>query len=690
MFRKSKNKRNIRQKDDSGDGDEEEVNIQLSDLVTSRRPVSSFQNITKNEDDTEQVSEKLRKTVVTYSDNEDDECDEFKIKKKNPKKRYQKFKESLNNLNCRQNEKIENISTDISSYKSKNDDVIVINNSADSDIIFLGETLDVNEGDDIVNKEEILKLKKLREKKRKDLGNGYIPLEEGEIITINSDDSDVEKEDTEQENDQDEECRESSSDSSIDFEAEQMSKVIKKKQIVQAKFEEKRNKIVMGGKFDSDEMFDAQDPDDDDYENRTYIDINFELDNEPQRSIKTIIESLISEKKVLQIKYNELIGASEHIQRDKENCQERIDYLEANKEFNISKCVKYKELKKYIESLLEVINTKINVIEDLEKKFIEIVKEKNTKVISLRNDIIKAEVNYCLAEMGNIPPYQIDPSTWSLFNTLGGTTDIQVMQFECNTLDNDTKSILKNETLLGNEKLDKIFEGTEPIYSDVNKIIIKIFEWLEIDEKGFNQCNIYQHVWKFISPFIKKEMITWNPLFNELTLKINKFSWYEKLLRIGVDETLIIDKNHEYIVNLIPLIIENVVIPKLTKIVKEIWDPYSNGQCEKLSSLLFNILDETPTLNSSTETLNTLFEAIVNKFEKSINESLIDVKYTGINFFTPNNCPRLLNRNYNIAINFVKNILHFKLILSSHVINILIDEKIAKKYCIPSLENYLL
>lgn len=70
MFRKPKNKRNIRQKDDHVDGEEEEVSVQLSDLVTSRRPVSSFQNVSKNEDDAEQVSEQLRKTVVTYSDND--------------------------------------------------------------------------------------------------------------------------------------------------------------------------------------------------------------------------------------------------------------------------------------------------------------------------------------------------------------------------------------------------------------------------------------------------------------------------------------------------------------------------------------------------------------------------------------------------------------------------------------------
>uniref|UniRef100_A0A0K0F577 GCFC domain-containing protein n=1 Tax=Strongyloides venezuelensis TaxID=75913 RepID=A0A0K0F577_STRVS len=693
MFRKPKNKRNIRQKEENADGDEEEVNIQLSNLVTSRRPVSSFNNAPKNDDDTNKVSELLRRTVVAYNDNEDDEVDEFKIKKKNPKKRYEKYKESLNNYNNKQDEKSENISNDISTYIKKSDDVVIINESTDTDVIFLGEEMNVSDSEDIINKEEILKLKELREKKRKDLRNGYIPLDEGEIITINSDDdSDIDNGEANNEKDNEDESNEgSTTDSSIDFEAEQMSKVIKKKQIVEAKFKDKRNKIVMGGRFDSNEMFDAQNPDDDDYENRTYIDINFELDNEPQRDIKTIIEDLTGKCRILQDKYDELIKVQEHIKRDEENCRERVDFLESNKEFNISKCVKYKDLKIYIDTLLECINTKIDLIKNLEKKFIQILKERNSKVINLRKEMLKAEVNFHTVQLKNNHLNEIDRANLLLCRNFEGANGIGLNQFELDTLDNNTRMALENEIRSADVKLEECFNDTQPIYYDIKTIIIKILEWIEIDEKGFNECNAYQHIWKFVAPYVRKEIIKWNPLFDELNFKYNKFEWYEKLLRVGIDERLIIDKNHEYIVNLIPSIMANVVLPKLIEIIKDVWDPYSGGQCQRLANVLFNILNETPTLNSSTEVLNNLFQVIKDKFEECIDESLIDVEFTGTDYLiTSNRCQPLIDKNHNVANNLVNNILNFKLLLSNSVINSLINDKIAKKYRISSLEKYLL
>lgn len=120
-----------------------------------------------------------------------------------------------------------------------------------------------------------------------------------------------------------------------------------------------------------------------------------------------------------------------------------------------------------------------------------------------------------------------------------------------------------------------------------------------------------------MGPLIRLSLIFWNPLIE--TDEIEKHKWFHILMLYGAEkseteEKLLADQDNL----LVPIVIEKIIIPKLTLLVEKCWDPMSSSQTLRLVGLIGRYIRKYPTLGPDSKTLNKLFSSIIDKIKLSL------------------------------------------------------------------------
>lgn len=80
------------------------------------------------------------------------------------------------------------------------------------------------------------------------------------------------------------------------------------------------------------------------------------------------------------------------------------------------------------------------------------------------------------------------------------------------------------------------------------------------------------------------------------------------------EETL----GHDPDINLLPSIVEKLVVPKLTQLVDKCWDPLSGSQTLRLVGILGRYIRRFPTLGPASKPLHNLFNSILDKIKSAL------------------------------------------------------------------------
>jgi len=122
---------------------------------------------------------------------------------------------------------------------------------------------------------------------------------------------------------------------------------------------------------------------------------------------------------------------------------------------------------------------------------------------------------------------------------------------------------------------------------------------------------------KVFSPLIRREMIDWKP-FETHCRAIEDYKWYQDLLFYGVKD----GRNEDEDFQLIPIIIEKIIIPKLTSIIENIYDPLSLKQTTNLVKIIENIFQTYPTMTDDSKTVKILLKSIVDRIQRSLDDDI--------------------------------------------------------------------
>ena len=121
-----------------------------------------------------------------------------------------------------------------------------------------------------------------------------------------------------------------------------------------------------------------------------------------------------------------------------------------------------------------------------------------------------------------------------------------------------------------NPSPDKLMVQSEVVFSDVVEDFCKLstikerFEqWKFFLPSSYDQAFVSLCLPKIFSPFVRLQLLQWNPLDSSCSLELEDMSWFTVLMFYGFREGHDLDPSDEDL-QLIPQLVDQAVIPKIT------------------------------------------------------------------------------------------------------------------------------
>ncbi|KAI6170043.1 GCFC domain-containing protein [Aphelenchoides besseyi] len=180
------------------------------------------------------------------------------------------------------------------------------------------------------------------------------------------------------------------------------------------------------------------------------------------------------------------------------------------------------------------------------------------------------------------------------------------------------------------EPIVTLFDDTANEYCDVGLIIRRFIDWYQTDRTSFTDAYIAECMPKVLGPFVRLELLNWNPLLPK-NQALKTMKWYQAVLKLGFNNEGFDPTDDPVILALIPDVIEKIVIPKLTKILNEQWDPFSLIQTKQLVEQIDEFVCFGPNLNRKSKIFMKLLNSMQNRAQAALkNESSIPEHLTSI------------------------------------------------------------
>lgn len=246
--------------------------------------------------------------------------------------------------------------------------------------------------------------------------------------------------------------------------------------------------------------------------------------------------------------------------------------------------------------------------------------------------------------------------------------------------------VTEHQKLLFNQAKEEIVKDCAELFNDVvddfctiKGVLSRMEDWKDFDPESYNEAYASLCIPKMISPIVRLQLVTWNPLTEPVD--IDRTSWYNYLITYALkitesEENLKQDPD----VKLIPLTVEKVVIPKLQAIVEKLYDPMSNSQTLRLINLMNRLVGDYPTLNDTSKQLEALFNAIFDKIQAAVDHDVFIPIFPGLepkhSFF---------QRQFSMAIKLLRNIISWQGLLGDTKLKNIALSSLLNRYVLSGL-----
>ncbi|KAI6195896.1 T-SNARE coiled-coil-like proteiny domain-containing protein [Aphelenchoides besseyi] len=264
----------------------------------------------------------------------------------------------------------------------------------------------------------------------------------------------------------------------------------------------------------------------------------------------------------------------------------------------------FQEMRFFINNVLNCLNEKISVINEVETSMFEIWR--------LRAD----DLTRRRAEHRTRQRYERFRSVDD-----GWNSETEESVLPNSFLESTSKSI---------EPIATLFDDTANEYCDVGSIVRRFIDWYQTDRTSFTDAYIAECMPKVLGPFVRLELLNWNPLLPR-NQPLKTMKWYQAVLQLGFNNEGFDPTDDPVVLALIPDVIEKIVLPKLTKIVNEQWDANSLSQTKLLVEQIDEFVRFGPNLNRKSKIFVKLLNSMRNRAQAALkNESSIPEHLTSI------------------------------------------------------------
>lgn len=297
----------------------------------------------------------------------------------------------------------------------------------------------------------------------------------------------------------------------------------------------------------------------------------------------------------------------------------------------------YQELKAYLTDYIDCYNEKIIEIEKSEQNWLDMHKERCSKVINRRNENLRdhnSETTMSLSEnkkpldSAHIQRISLREKRRSLRTTQrqnqakhpielneGFSTDDEECQEDYELFEQRRQDILKHLK-------ENIFTDVLEDFYNFNLIKMRFEKWKKLNEQSYRNAFVSLSLPKLFSPLVRFDLIDWNPLENDMPDFLEKNQWFKEL--VSFQQKNLADDD----LMLVPYIVEKIVIQKLIAVANTVFDPFSTKHNRNFSNLVLNLVKTYPTINAQSLNTKQLIESIIERFRKTFEQEVFVPLYS--------------------------------------------------------------
>lgn len=166
-------------------------------------------------------------------------------------------------------------------------------------------------------------------------------------------------------------------------------------------------------------------------------------------------------------------------------------------------------------------------------------------------------------------------------------------------------------------EIREVFDDVIDDYSSVASILIRFEQWRETDFSAYTEAYATLCLPRVVAPLVRLNLIFWDPLND--CVELEKMEWYRTLALYGLhDDETETTLSRDPDINLLPVVVEKLIISKLSQLVDKCWDPLSSSQTLRLIGVLSRYIRRFPSLGPDSQSLNNLFNGILHKLKQSL------------------------------------------------------------------------
>ena len=156
-------------------------------------------------------------------------------------------------------------------------------------------------------------------------------------------------------------------------------------------------------------------------------------------------------------------------------------------------------------------------------------------------------------------------------------------------------------------------------------------DWKRQDSGSYSDAFVYICLPKIFSPLVRLQLLFWNPLVEHASLE--SMPWYRSLALYGMSNLSVADHDEAALAEdpdrrLLSMVIEKVVVVKVTGFVKSAHDPLSASQTQQLSATVASLVTKYPTVTGDSKQVRELLQTVRDKLKAAIdNDVYIPIGY---------------------------------------------------------------
>ncbi|XP_064338049.1 intron Large complex component GCFC2 isoform X2 [Camelus dromedarius] len=300
----------------------------------------------------------------------------------------------------------------------------------------------------------------------------------------------------------------------------------------------------------------------------------------------------------------------------------------------------YKNMKIYVENLIDCLSEKIISIQEVESAMHALLVKQAMIFMKRRQDELKHESTYLQqllreAETSTNRSLAVDEKTQWSFEEIesrrarrrqaralsgncthqeGTSSDDELPSADMTDFQKSRGDILQDRK--------KIFEDVHDDFCNIQNILLKFQQWREKFPDSYYEAFVSLCIPKLLNPLIRFQLIDWNPLkFDSIGLK--QMLWFTSIGEFMESSMKDAGKEDSSDRKILSAVINKIVIPRLTDFVEFIWDPLSTSQTRSLITQCRTILEEHSTCeNEVSKGKQDILKSIGSRMKKSIEDDV--------------------------------------------------------------------